>query len=47
MHKMNFQQSTKNSSEHVNKPQGSVVLLIAISIVVAWLLEPILVRAIL
>jgi len=47
MHKMNFQQSTKNSSEHANEPQGWVVLLIGVSIVVAWLLEPILVRAIL
>ena len=44
MHKMNFHQRTSNSStEHANKPQGSVVLLIgAASIVLAWLLEPIL-----
>lgn len=47
MHKMNFQQSGRNVSEHADKSNGSVVLLIAISIVVAWLLEPILVRAIL
>ena len=46
MHKMNFHQSTRNSSERANKPQGWVVLLITISIVAAWLLEPFLVRAI-
>jgi hypothetical protein len=47
MHKMNFGQRIRDASEHADKPNGSVVLLIGIAIVLAWLLEPILARAIL
>ena len=47
MHKMNFHHNIRHASEPVDKKNGSMILLIGIFIVLAWLLEPFLVRSIL